>query len=181
MSSDPHAISSASNPSPRLRPDDGEQENNEHVQMSILATSPPAGRLEIDLEMASTELFLELHTVVHNLTSEVGAEPTESTSFRRIDDIRQALGDYSSAMEAYRTFRKEPGDIDSDDHMMFLAGMLTELDTKRSQLKAAQESNSETADDEAVHVAPSAEEISSLEAKIAHVIVNGVKFSSAVG
>lgn len=219
MSSVLHTISSASSPSPRLRPDDSEQENNTHVQILVLETGPPADRLDIDLEMASTEvkpsfheavlttgtarehnhvssntdglsenkrlprivpleavfsepstkkpilalskpsgftppprlisleskgdflpaniklgngdhrkvrmhleslrqhkpitildalfrhslffsraklyqLFLELHPVVHNLKSEVGAEPTESTSFRRIDDIRQALGDY---------------------------------------------------------------------------------------
>lgn len=82
-------------------------------------------------------------------------------------------------MEAYRTFRKEPGEIDSDDHMMFLAGMLTELDNKRSQLKAVRESNSKTSDDEAVHVVPSEAEISTFEAQIAHVLVRGTMFSPA--
>ncbi|KAL6352898.1 hypothetical protein LRP88_13373 [Fusarium phalaenopsidis] len=81
-------------------------------------------------------------------------------------------------MEAYRTFRKEPGKIDSDDYIMVLAGMLTELDNKRSQLKAAQD-DVEMADGAMRHGIPSATEISSFEAKIAHVLVNGAKFSPA--
>ncbi|KAH7275752.1 hypothetical protein B0J15DRAFT_540752 [Fusarium solani] len=126
------------------------------------------------------QLFLDLPPVIHNPTSEVGAEPaSESTNFRRIDDIRQALGDYSSAMEAYRTFRKEPGEINSDDYIMALAGMLTELEKKRSQLKAAQEFNSKTADDEAIHRVTSEAEISTFEAQIAHVLVSGARFSPA--
>ncbi|RSL69189.1 hypothetical protein CEP54_002457 [Fusarium duplospermum] len=126
------------------------------------------------------QLFLELRPAVHKPTLELGAKPTsESTSFQRIDDIKQALDNYSSAMEAYRTFHKEPGEIDSDDYMMVLAGMLTELDNKRSQLKAAQGSDTETADGDLGHVVPFAAEIPSFEAKIAHVLVSGAKFSPA--
>jgi hypothetical protein len=41
------------------------------------------------------QLFLELRPVVYNPTSEDGAKPTsESTSFQRMDDLRQALVDY---------------------------------------------------------------------------------------
>jgi hypothetical protein len=82
-------------------------------------------------------------------------------------------------MEAYRTFRKEPGEIDSDDYIMVLAGMLTELDNKRSQLKVAQEFNSKTVDDEAVHGVSSETEISTFEVQIAHVLVSGARFSPA--
>ncbi|RSM14633.1 hypothetical protein CEP52_001164 [Fusarium oligoseptatum] len=126
------------------------------------------------------QLFLELRPVVHKPMIQPGAKPTsESTSFQRIDDIKQGLDNYSNVMEAYRTFHKEPGEIDSDDYMMALAGMLTELDKKRSQLKAAQGSGTETADGDAGHVVPSVAEISSFEAKIAHVLVSGAQFSPA--
>lgn len=82
-------------------------------------------------------------------------------------------------MEAYRSFRKEPGEIGSDDHIMTLAGMLTELDNKKYRLKAAQESNSKTAGGEAVHVKTSEAEISAFEAQIAHALVSGARFSPA--
>ncbi|KAJ6013493.1 hypothetical protein N7540_008084 [Penicillium herquei] len=84
-------------------------------------------------------------------------------------------------MDAFKTFRKEPGEISSDQYMMTLAGMLTELDKKRSDTKEANQtsaSSDKTQQGEVTTQQPS-KDTAAFEAQIANLLVNGAKFSSA--
>ncbi|KAJ5633975.1 hypothetical protein N7528_001817 [Penicillium herquei] len=82
-------------------------------------------------------------------------------------------------MEAFKTFRKEPGEIRSDHYMMTLAGMLTELDKKRAQTEEIHQpsSSDKSEQDEAVQQ-PSNDTVP-LEAQIVKLLANGAMFSSA--
>ncbi|RSL64826.1 hypothetical protein CEP53_003924 [Fusarium sp. AF-6] len=143
---------------------------------------PPTEQLDIDLEMAPTKVEDRRAVLATDTTEQhnnVSPNADRPSGNRQQPYAALTEAAFTSAMEAYRTFHKEPGEIDSDDYMMVLAGMLTELDNKRFQLKAAQGSGTETADGNARHVVPSAAEISFFEAKIAHVLVSGAQFSPA--
>lgn len=99
----------------------------------------------------------------------------------------------ASATGAYRAFRKEPGEIDSDDYMMTLAGMFTELDKKRSQVETMDRTSAcETANhgrkarpeqqgesQQGGDNQQSTDDIAAFEAHIARLLVNGARFSGA--
>ncbi|KAJ5727950.1 hypothetical protein N7493_005770 [Penicillium malachiteum] len=124
------------------------------------------------------QLVLELRSPVSPAGSATSGKK-DPGSLNRENNIRQALANYSNAMEAFKTFRKEPGEIRSDYYMMTLAGMLTELDKKRGQTKETHHSSSSDKPEQDETVQQPSNNIAALEAQIVSLLVNGAMFSSA--
>lgn len=92
MSSAPDPMSSASNLSPQLRPDDGEQENKTHAQISVSAMGLPADQLDIDLEMASTKV----DRLATDTTREHHVSPDTDRPSGRIQQIHDLITEVTS-------------------------------------------------------------------------------------
>ncbi|KAJ5729146.1 uncharacterized protein N7483_003654 [Penicillium malachiteum] len=167
-------------------PDDDRAKVNTHL--GILSQHAPAEWIDSlyrhNLLYSRAKLYqlvLELRPTVHP-DGPAASGQEESGSFNRMKDIKQALADYSNAMDTFKAFRKEPGEIRSDQYIMTLAGMLTELDKKRGQTKLEETHQLSTSRDkiqqEETAQQPS-NDIAVFEAQIANLLVNGAKFSSA--
>ncbi|KAJ5717292.1 hypothetical protein N7488_002938 [Penicillium malachiteum] len=163
--------------------DDDRAKVNTHLE--ILSQRAPADWIDFlyrhNLLYSRAKLY-QLALELRSTASPAGPatfEQTEAGSLKRMNDIRQALANYSNAMEAFKTFLKEPGEIRSDHNMMTLAGMLTELDKKRAQTKEIHQpsSSDKSEQDEAVQQPPN--DIVTLEAQIVKLLANGAMFSNA--